>query len=436
MKEDTKKGLAVLGGVLALAGAVALAKKAEGEEPPIPPEPPPEGTGRVQGYVVDAGTSIAIPLAKIHVDGKPSATADMTGGFRTSYMDYGSHTLTIYADGYQSTDFEVLLEESLLQLNFPVEPTEEMPGFPNDIAVTGIVVQPESARLGETVAILVHLLGPYPDTYPRTVTGTIYVNGGQLTQTIEMRFRNPAMSFLYTPTAAGTYTARAKDRSATFEVLADIIGTFYDPFGCVAPTENGAWESKWGLLDYWPQIRHAMTTNEHCHCMVEPEFYGGGTGASGYIGTVYCGLCNEAMNTRRIPGDFSYVRLLAEMLFGHIESAHPEVQWDRPSAWLGWVEAAFDIFCVHGHCNYEILIDGSKAWRYPSVSRRIAAPNLVLAPGEHVVRVEGLALGEGYPYRYVTFERTIAIDNYGDRLTLNVETGSISVVRWATLVGG
>jgi len=122
---------------------------------------------------------------------------------------------------------------------------------------------------------------------------------------------------------------------------------------------------------------------------------------------------------------------LAEMLFDHIERAHPEVQWDKPPAWLELT--GFDIFCTpkpwHPTCDFDAWIDGEKRLHNGGIP-------LVVALGQHSVRVEGLALSEGYPYRYVTFERTIAIDNYGDRVILNVETGSISVVRWADLIGG
>lgn len=447
MKEATKKTLKRVGTATLIAGVIAgtvqLVKKAwaeEEEERPEPPEPPPEGTGRVQGYVIDAITDQTISEAAIYVDGEPNATADTTGGFRTSYLDYGSHILTIYGDGYETGTFNIMLEQSLLEHAFYLEPLEEIPGFPDAIDVTSIRIQPPTARLGETIAIGVYLLIPYPTPIPETVTGTIIVDGQQLTKTAETRgIRNCGIWFEFTPPVAELYTVRAKDKSATFEVLGDTIGTFYCPFGCVAPTEAAAWESKWGLLGSWISLDQPTWYPDYPageNCMVVPRFFGGGTGATGYEGTVYCPLCHEAMRTGRTPGDHSYMWALAEMLFDHIERAHPEVQWGTPPAWLQWIERGFDIFCIHGHCNYEIFIDGVKVWHYPSVSRRIAAPSLVVAPGEHIVKVEGLALGEGYPYRWLTVENSISIHNYGDRLTLNVETGGTTLVTWEDLLAG
>lgn len=439
MKEATKKTLKRVGiGALiagAIAGAAKLIHKAwaeEEEERPEPPEPPPEGTGRVQGYVIDSTTQEIVPEAAIYVDGEPSATADLIGGFRTSYMDYGPHILTIYGDGYETGTFEIMLEQSLFEDLFRLVPMPEIPGFPDDIAVTSIRIWPPTARLGETVAIGVYLLGPYPDVYPRTVTGTITVDRQQLTETIEMRFRNPAMSFQYTPPAAGTYMVRAKNKSATFEVLADVVGTFYCPFGCVAPTEDGAWGSKWQLLGSWITLDEPRWYPDYPageNCMVIPRFYGGGSGATGYEGTVYCPICREAMRTGRTPGDHSYMWGLAEMLFHHIDQTHPEVQWDKPPAWLELT--GFDIFCTpkpwHPTCDFDVWIDGEKRLHNGVIP-------LVVALGQHSLRVEGLALSEGYPYRLVTFEHNFTIENWGDRLTLNVETGETTLTTWEDLL--
>lgn len=443
MKAATKKTLKRVGiaGLItaAIITTVKLVQKARAEEErPKPPEPPPEGTGRVQGYVIDAATDQAVPEAAIYVDGEPNTTGDTTGGFRTSYIDYGAHTLTIYGDGYKTASFEIMLEQSLLEGVFHLEPLEEIPGFPEDIQVTSIRIWPPYPRLGEMVTIGVYLLIPYPTPIPDTITGTISVNGVQLTETIETRgVRNTSISFQYTPPAAGTYTVLAKDRSATFEVLADVVGTFYCPFGCVAPTEDGAWGSKFALLGSWIALDEGWYPEYPAgeNCMITLGIGTGGTGATGYIGSTACPFCHENFRVARTPGDHSFAWIVTEMLFDHINRAHPEVQWSRPPAWLQWVETGFDIFCIGGHCDYDIFIDGSKVWHYPSVNRRIATPNLVLAPGEHTVKVEGLALSEGYPYRWVILEHTITIDNDGDRLRLNMATGETTLTTWESLLG-
>lgn len=430
MKEETKKGLAVVGILAAIAGGAALAKKAEAE--PEPPEPPPEGTGRVQGYVIDSATQQVVPQAEIYVDGQPNTTADLTGGFRTSYMDYGPHTLTIYGDGYETADFQIMLEQSLLELNFALDPIGEIPGFPDDVDVTDIRIQPPTARLGETVNIGVYLLIPYPTPIPETVTGTITVDGTQLTKTIDTRgIRNPGMWFQYTPPTAGTYKVIAKGKSATFEVLEDVVGTFFCPFGCVAPTEDGAWNSKQDLMGSWITLDEPRWYPEYPageNCVVVPRFYGGGSGATGYEGTVYCPLCREAMRTGRRPGDHSYMWCLAQMLFNHIERAHPGIQWDRPPAWLQ-VEG-LEAYCLfhplYGphHCRYQLEIHPVLA----DIKRGLAMVSL----GDCIITVKGF---DWATYTWLDpIEFTLTIDNYGDRLTLDVQTGGISIVRWADLV--
>ena len=389
--------------------------------------------GRVQGYVIDAVTDMGVPQAQIYVDGEPNTTADLTGGFRTSYMSYGVHIITIYGDGYETTEFEIMLEQSLLERNFFIEPIAEIPGFPDDIAVTSIVIQPPTARLGETVKIGVHLYWTASvRIYPHEISGTITVDGEELTETIVMRFRNPTMWFQYTPESPGIYTVTAKNRSATFEVLEDVVGIFYCPFGCVAPTGDGAWTSKWRLLGSWISLDEPTWYPEYPageYCMAVPRFYGGGTGATGYIGTVYCPLCNEAMRTGRTPGDHSYMWRLAEMLFSHIERGHSEVQWDRPPAWLEIT--GFDIFCIprarRPKCDFDVWIDGEKVLHDQGGV-------VIVAPSQHIVNTEGLALREGYPYERVTFERTVSIEDWGDRVTLSVETGQRTFITWQELL--
>ncbi len=420
------------------------------EEAPGPLGPLSEDTGRVQGYVLDAGTGQSIPLAEIYVDGRPNTTADMTGGFRTSYMEYGAHVITIYASGYQTTDFQITLQQSLLQHNFALEPIEPVPGFPDDIEISGIVVEPETVLIGEAVSIGVQLLGPYPDLYPRTVSGTIAVDGGQLTETIEMTYRNPTMWFSYTPASAKVYAVTAKNRSAIFEVLENIAGPFYCPFGCINPeTETGAWNDKQSLLGSWVNM-----TNPSCclyapwlpsppswcdytvgqNCVVAPRFYGGGTGATGYEGTVYCPFCGEAMRTGRSPGDCSYLWRLAEMLFNHVQSAHPDIPWDKPPAWIQLT--GFDIFCARpgferSQCDCTIFLDGSELLRLQSYA---ASVPMVIALGTHQIVAQGLALSAGYLYQLVTLEHSVTVSGWGDKLTLNVQTGHLAVEKWDDLV--
>ncbi|MDX1641531.1 MAG: carboxypeptidase-like regulatory domain-containing protein [Balneolaceae bacterium] len=79
----------------------------------------------ITGSVVDAETGDAVANATVALEGtETTTTTDEYGTFVFEQVETGSHTLTIEADGYQSTETSVDVTET--GANVEVEVTPEM----------------------------------------------------------------------------------------------------------------------------------------------------------------------------------------------------------------------------------------------------------------------------------------------------------------------
>lgn len=225
MEADKKKiiaGVGVLGG----AGLIYLLSRRRPEE-----EPPP-GYGRVQGYVLDEETGAKIANAEISVDGIFHCYSDYHGLYRTDYVQFGTHVITVKADNYQTATFPVTLESSLMNQDLPLLPLPEAPTeWTEGVEVVNIKVSPSTAYLGETIEIDVYIQYPYPMELPADIHGSVLVDGILISADFTITFRNPTLRFTYTPTEPGSYTVKAQDKSASFTVIQDIPATYYSPFG-------------------------------------------------------------------------------------------------------------------------------------------------------------------------------------------------------------
>lgn len=196
-------------------------------------------TGIIQGYVVNAETSEHIPNAAIYLDGKfalYSWTWD-AGGYRITDIPYGIHTITVEADNYKTTDFQIVVDQAIQSIN--LEMPSLPPGPPGEwsegVEVQSVHVEPSVAYQGETVNIKVYIqYGIHdPDAYPTptTIFGTVKVNGQELREEFNIDYRNPTLGFPYTATQVGEFIAIAQDKSAKFTVVESPVGTYYSPFG-------------------------------------------------------------------------------------------------------------------------------------------------------------------------------------------------------------
>lgn len=227
MEADKKKiiaGVGVLGG----AGLIYLLTRRRPEE-----EPPP-GYGRVQGYVLDEETGAKIANAEISVGDIFHCYSDYHGLYRTEYVQFGTHVITVKADNYQTATFPVTLESSLMNQDLPLLPLSEAPTeWTEGVIVQKIEVSPSTAYVGETINIDVYIQYPYPLEVPADIYGTVLVNGESIRGEWTITFRNPTLRFQYTAISPGDFIVRAQDKSASFTVIQDIPATYYSPFGGV-----------------------------------------------------------------------------------------------------------------------------------------------------------------------------------------------------------
>lgn len=232
--EKDKKKIIIGAGVLAGAGlAYFLTRKGAAEEPPDEP-PPGEDYGRVQGYILDGETGAKIANAEISVDDVFHCYSDYHGLYRTDYIQFGTHVITVKANNYQAATFPVTLELSLMNQDLPLLPLPEAPTeWTDGVQVTKITVNPTIIYLAQSVNIEVYIQYPYPLPLPADIHGSVLVDSVKLSHDWTIEFRNPTLHFEYTPTATGNFLVRAQDKSASFTVLQDVPATYYSPFGGV-----------------------------------------------------------------------------------------------------------------------------------------------------------------------------------------------------------
>lgn len=188
----------------------------------------------IRGYVKDASTSVGIPNATINLDGAFASYTEGPGPSIGYYLirevPYGTHAIIISANNYQSATFEINVEEQYQWIDFELEPIAPVEGWPADISIVSVTADPAQITIGDEIKIHVNVDYPYPKPLPYTFSGTIVVDGQSYTEEITIQWRNPRVTFVFTPTEVGTFTAVARNKTATFEVLPVIAGQFYSPF--------------------------------------------------------------------------------------------------------------------------------------------------------------------------------------------------------------
>lgn len=196
-------------------------------------------TGIIQGYVVDAETGEHIPNAAIYLDGEfalYSWAADV-GGYRIADIPYGPHTITVEANDYETTSFQIVVDRPIQSINLEMPPLPPAPPgeWSEGVEVQSVFVKPSTVYQGETANIKVYIqYGIHdPSAYPTptTIFGTVKVNGQELREEFNIDYRNPTLGFPYTATQIGEFTAIAQGKSATFEVVEKVVGAYYSPFG-------------------------------------------------------------------------------------------------------------------------------------------------------------------------------------------------------------
>jgi hypothetical protein len=196
-------------------------------------------TGIIQGYVVDAETDEHIPSAAIYLDGEFAlySWTDDVGGYRIADIPYGAHTVTVEANNYQATDFDIVVDQPIQSITLKMPPLP--PGPPGEwsdgVEVQSVAAEPPVAYPGETVNIDVYIqYGIHdPDSYPTptTIFGTVKVNGQKLYKEFNINYRNPTLRFEYPASQLGEFTATAQDKSAQFKVVESPVAIYYPPHG-------------------------------------------------------------------------------------------------------------------------------------------------------------------------------------------------------------
>lgn len=203
-------------------------------------QPPGEETGIIQGYVVGRETGEHIPNAAIYLDGEfalYSWTWDV-GGYRIAGISYGTHIITVEANNYETTDFQIVVDRPIQSISLEMPPLPPAPGeWSEGVEVQSVSVDPPIAYQGETINIKVYIQygihdpDAYPTYPPATIFGTVKINGEELTGEFTIDYRNPTLGFPYTTTQTGEFTVVAQDKSAKFTVAESPVGTYYSPFG-------------------------------------------------------------------------------------------------------------------------------------------------------------------------------------------------------------
>lgn len=195
-------------------------------------------TGLLQGYVVNTATGAKIPRgnALITIDGTQTIynTADSFGGFRTPALQYGVHHFTVEVDDYVTGEFDLEISEPVTNFSFELDPLPAAPTpWTEGVTVEKVRVDKPVAYAGEVVHILIDIQYAYPAPLPADISGTVLVDGQELTEMWTIDFRNPTLSLAYTTSQVGIFTVRAQTKSTTFEVVQQVPGTYYPPHGGV-----------------------------------------------------------------------------------------------------------------------------------------------------------------------------------------------------------
>lgn len=99
---NSKKKIAVAGGIVAGAlGLILIARSAKGEPPPPPPPPP--GSGNLYGTVKDELTGDAISGVLVELDGMNTTTNEL-GYYELLNLEPGTYDIRFSKTGYETRE--------------------------------------------------------------------------------------------------------------------------------------------------------------------------------------------------------------------------------------------------------------------------------------------------------------------------------------------
>ena len=359
---------------------------------------PTEEFGRYQGVVYDSATGEAIPAAAILVDGELDTYSELNGNYRTGELTVGPHTFTVRSGMYETLVVDIEVEPGLHLKDFAMQKKPPPEDFTIDWVRINDLLDHITVALGESLLVQAQIKSP-------TAVSPVccYFNGVPVCRDVEYTTGGTAWpSFTYTPDAAGDLIVQFGNWTAIVTVLADELGEWYSPWGCVQ-LDQGCWLSRNALIEslaWRPSLLHPH--RDYRDCVFRINIYGG----YGRI-NVRCPYCSAIL--RATSPD--YVALFNDVL-NHIEQEHPHLPLNKPPAWLrvggSWSETKAG----------QVIINGEPT------RRGVAA----IPPGDASVEVRWW---EG------TKEFTVHIMDWGDRVYLDADTGEVTTTTtWDELLYG
>ena len=195
-----------------------------------------------------------------------------------------------------------------------------LPEVPEEFCVDTITAEPSVVVLGNEVKIHVQYWLPNGvDVRPyigKTYQMHCTIDGETLTaSTGPIPYFPATIDFAYTPQSIGTYTATVLDKSVSFEVRAEVVGAYYNPYGGYE-----IYSSIDELANYINNNRLGETTD----CF---------QGNCWWIQN--CPYCDYSLKA-----GYYYARNPSDTLknvygvLGHIQSSHPEYPLTKPRCYI------------------------------------------------------------------------------------------------------
>jgi len=336
------------------------------------------------------------------------------------------------------------------------------PPLPEGFEIDKITAEPSVVVLGNPVSIKVTWVCPNPGLIERTFSLQCMINGTTLQHTWTINASNGSITFEYTPTSVGTYTATIPGdgikfncpSSVSFEVREEEPGVYYCPFGSYIE-----YESIDALAAHVGSQHHSSKP-----AIGAGKYYE-------YIPCPYCGkefrICTRSAGLSCTSGQ----RIgAAYALIDHIQSSHPNNPLTIPRCHIEVIVpeppvteinintrdavtyfADFDRETGYrGYIRWHVL-----GWKYVCVGfmptichmEYQRTTTFVSSLGTHHVIIKGpiacrAMMGAGLgnvqvPGGYYTvndaptaFDQDVTLANLGDKAVFNVETGEASIVRW------
>ena len=314
-----------------------------------------------------------------------------------------------------------------------------LPEVPEEFCVDTINAEPSVVVLGNEVKIHVQYWLPNGvDVRPyigKTYQMHCTIDGETLTaSTGPIPYFPATIDFAYTPQSIGTYTATVLDKSVSFEVRAEVVGAYYNPYGGYE-----IYSSIDELANYINNNRLGETTD----CF---------QGNCWWIQN--CPYCDYSLKA-----GYYYARNPSDTLknvygvLDHIQSSHPEYPLTKPRPHVEvtvpqlpspvtgvWISPGAYYVVIDGMCS-EIGYfkpGGANMWVFNNVGL------FATLPGTHHIEVGGplrrgcwdrarmLRLGQELP---TLFSQDVTLQAVGDKVTIDAGTGLTGYKEWMVPAG-